>query len=60
MKISLKELELIASTPENECFICNDILYYIEINEEGERNIPEVYFKKNPDVREHLRQIIKR
>ena len=60
MKITLKELELIASTPENECCICNDILYHIEINEDGERNIPEVYFKKNPDVRKHLRQIIKR
>ena len=60
MKITMKELELIASTPENECFICNDILYHIESNEDNENIIPESYFKRNPDVREHLRQIIKR
>jgi hypothetical protein len=60
MKISLKELELISSTPENECFLCNDILYHIEINPDGEREISDIYFKRNPDIREHLRQIIKR
>lgn len=37
MKITERELEMIASTPEQECFMCDDILYQIEINEEGER-----------------------
>lgn len=60
MKITEKELELIVSTPENECLICNDILFHIEMNYDGEREIPDIYFEQNPDIREHLRQIIKR
>jgi len=60
MKITLKELELIASTPENECFVCSEIIQNIHINLEGQREIYGDYLRKNPDVREHLRQIIKR
>lgn len=60
MKISLKELELIASTPENECFICKEIIENVCTDLEGNKYISSFYLRHNPDVREHLKQILKR
>ena len=60
MKISAKELELIASTPEEECAICNDIIEKMGIDHRGNRHISTKWLQKNPDIKEHLRQIIGR
>jgi hypothetical protein len=60
MIITTKELNLIASTPNKECWICEDLIEHTNIDLEGKRDIDELYLRENPDVREHLRQIIGR
>jgi len=60
MKITLQELELIASTPSKECFVCSEIIQNIFRDTDGDMNISGKTLINNPDMREHLRQIIKR
>jgi hypothetical protein len=61
MIITEKERDLIASTPRNECWICEDIINHIQINLRNEDfYISEYYLIENEFIREHLRQIIKR
>jgi hypothetical protein len=60
MIITLKERDLIASTPQKECWICEDILNHIHITLTGKLDIWGDYLRNNTDIREHLRQIIGR
>jgi len=53
MKIPAKELNLIASTPERECWICEDFLNTPFL-------ISDDYLKNDIGIKEHLRQIIDR
>jgi len=58
MIITAKELYLIASTPERECWICEELIKHSIKNLDDTFLIPENYLKNNLDIREHLRQII--
>lgn len=58
MIITKKELNLIASTPQNECWICENIIKHIYTNLSDKKEISEIYLRNNFDIREHLRQII--
>jgi len=61
MIITEKERDLIASTPQRECWICEDIINHIRVNYRGKNFfIPEYYLKEAFGIREHLRQIIHR
>ena len=61
MRISKKELDLIASTPKKECWICQDIIRHTKrlIFIKG-FVVEEKYLKENTSIKEHLRQIIRR
>jgi hypothetical protein len=60
MIITSKELYLISSTPEKECWVCEDLIKHCYKNLDNSFLIPDDYLANNLDIREHLRQIIKR
>jgi hypothetical protein len=53
MTLTQKQIILIASTPKNECWICEEILN----NLHGQK-LNDNFLKENPDIKEHLLQII--
>jgi len=60
MIITAEELYLIASTPKRECWICEDLIDHSIKNLDNTFLIPEDYLNNNENIREHLKQIIKR
>ncbi len=57
--ITKKENNLIASTPSNECWICDDIINNVKKDKNGKLYIDLDYLEKN-DFVEHLEQTIGR
>jgi hypothetical protein len=53
MQLSQEEINLIASTPKNECWMCEEIL-----NNLHGQILNDKFLKENPDIKEHLLQII--
>ena len=60
MKITVKENNLINSTPEKECWLCNEISENIICNGKDSFAIDDNYLSYNSDIREHLKQLIGR
>jgi hypothetical protein len=60
MIITAKELNLIASTPEKECWICEDLINHSIKNLDNSFLIPENYLENDIGIREHLKQLIGR
>ena len=60
MIITAKELNLIASTPQKECWICEDLINHSIKNLDNSFLIPENYLENDIGIREHLKQLIGR
>ena len=58
MEISRKQFNRIANTPCNECWICEDIIQHSKTTADDRYNIDDKYLSNNPDIKEHLNQII--
>jgi hypothetical protein len=60
MILTDKEFALLCATPKKECWICEEIITHSYINLEGRKVVSNSYLRINPDIREHLKQIINR